>query len=51
MDRVDTLIDHAADLQQQINRLSRELLLVAVAAAALGAGMMIMGVRAWLDER
>jgi len=44
---VDTLIDHAAELQQQMDAISRELLLLAVAVMALGIAVTMLGVKLW----
>jgi hypothetical protein len=43
---IDAVIDHAANLQQQVDQLSREVALLAFAAICLS--LALMGVVAWL---
>jgi hypothetical protein len=46
-DRVDTLIDHAAALQREVDQLREEVLLLALAGIALGMALMLMGWKLW----
>lgn len=46
-DRVDILIDSAADLQRQINQLNEEVLALALALLGLGLGYLLMCWKLW----
>lgn len=47
---IDAVIDHAAALQQQVDRLAHEVALLALAGLCLGLGLMLMSYRLWHDE-
>lgn len=47
MDRVDTLIDHNAALQRQLDQLSHELAALALAGLALCTVCLILGWQVW----
>lgn len=46
-DRVDILIDSAADLQRQINQLNEELLTLALALLGLALGFVVVSWKLW----
>jgi len=43
----ETFMDHAADLQREVDRLGDELLMIALAGLALAVACMIMGWQLW----
>lgn len=46
---VDVLIDHAAAMQRQIDRIDLEMFIVLIAATALAIAVSIMGWRLWRE--
>jgi hypothetical protein len=50
MDRVDTLIDHNAALQRQVNALADQLAVLALAGLALCAACALLGWQVWHAE-
>jgi hypothetical protein len=44
---IDAVIDHAASLQRQVDRLSQEVLLLALIVFCIAAGMLLLGVHLW----
>ena len=47
MSELDQLVDHAAELQRELDRLSSEILALALAGVALAIVCAIMGWRLW----
>jgi hypothetical protein len=49
-DRLETLIDHAAQLQQQLDRQAAELNTLALALLGLALGVMVLTYKLWQDQ-
>jgi hypothetical protein len=47
--QIGILIDHAAALQREVERLNEEILTLALACLALALALMMMGVKLWHD--
>lgn len=45
--QIEVLIDHAAALQREVERLNEEVLTLALAGMALALALMMMGVKLW----